>query len=169
MANGFPDGEFFLLSTQAMLCLAANPGGTVTVAEAVTRSGSSIEYSHTLAPVAQVEGPRSQGQNQFQGWYLDSTGDPWGRPYNHLVSRMKVSTKGNFALHPVGSDFGVQQVEMWGTGRSGLAAWKAEDGYVFRDGEPDRILAIADRDSSPRPAVAERGGDWQRWHFIPFR
>ncbi|MEU7559672.1 hypothetical protein [Streptomyces eurythermus] len=76
MANGFPDGEFFLLNTEAMLCLAADPGGTEFDGSFVTKSGSAIEYAHTKPQVAQVEYPRPPGRNQFQGGYFDSSKAP---------------------------------------------------------------------------------------------
>src|SRR5690349_24333664 len=122
MANGFPEGEFFLLNTQAMLCLAANPGGTWNAGSFVTKSGSEIEYTHTKPPVAQVECPNPPGRNQFQGWYLDTSKDSWGKPANYLVSRMVVSTLGRFALQGSEFGFGVERLEMWGTGHDKVAA-----------------------------------------------
>jgi hypothetical protein len=57
---------------------------------------------------------------------------------------------------------------MWGTGRDKVAAWKAEGGYIFPDGKPDRVLSINGRTDNPTPVLADRGGDYQRRHFIPF-
>lgn len=167
MANGFPDGEFYILSTQTMLCLAANPGGGWSQ-ESLGAGGGTITYSGTNPPVVQVETPKPPGKNGFEGWYFDTDALEYHDPPNFLVSRMKVASMGRFALTGQDSWTDSSPLEMWGVGRDDVSQWQAEDGYIFRSGAPDDVLSIGQRGGTSTPELRSRGGDYQRWHFIPF-
>ncbi|WTW91871.1 hypothetical protein OG216_00035 [Streptomycetaceae bacterium NBC_01309] len=167
MANGFPEGEFYLLNRDAMLCLAANPGGTSSTSS-LGPGGGTIEYSTTEPPVAGLETPKPPAHNAFQGWYFDTSAQPYRDPNNFLVSRMKAASMGRFALHAEDDVLEYESLSMWGVGRNDVSTWQAEDGYIFRTGEPDSVLTIMNRAATPRPVLMPRGSEFQRWHFLPF-
>ncbi|MCX4681973.1 hypothetical protein OG413_43050 [Streptomyces sp. NBC_01433] len=168
MANGFPEGEFYLLNRDAMLCLAANPGGTSST-QSLGPGGGTIEYSTTEPPVVRLETPKPPSGNAFQGWYFDTSHLEYHPPNNYLVSRMKAASMGHFALQ-VETEWETEHdsLHMWGVGRSEVSTWQADDGYLFHTEKPDSVLTIMDRDREPRVGMLPRGRAHQRWHFIPF-
>jgi hypothetical protein len=157
MPNGFPEGDFRIINEDTGARLFTRPGGVTAGPSYVTRSGSSVDYSRTNNPIFMAGSPQG-GDNDL--WWFDAGTDPWGKPYNYLMSGYE-DIRSKWAVQAVGDN-----LTLYGSGRENVSQWQAKDGYLFL--QDDQVLTLIDAGSGSFSAkLAGRGAPNQKWRFEP--
>ncbi|WP_157187274.1 hypothetical protein [Nocardia vinacea] len=167
----FPSGDFRIVGEDSQLCLTYQPG-----------------VQGRYEP-----GPNGQAYDDYHGQSTYTTNPTvaaldctiavqqrWSTADNLLINSDKSDIRGRFALRylpgfSMGSLFGFgdfgdsvgDTVEMVGEGSRNAVRWQTEDGYIFEQGRPDRVITYDL--ASKKLIMGDRGGANQRWRFEPAR
>ena len=160
MSNGFPEGDFRIINQDTGARLFARYGGQTTgqqeAQDRLTGEKGFIEYSHTNNPIFMVGSPDA-GDKDDDLWYFRAAKDPWGRPDNYLMTHYE-DIRSKFALQAMFDG----KLSLYGYGQTDVSKWQAEDGYIFLEGQPEKVLTLVDETTA---VLADRGSSNQRWRF----